>query len=258
MRYFLHFEIKIKFEETNSAGSSINILEHRISFFSNIENEENEKKMKIASKKKNVVRISKVESIKKIKRISRNSRSKKWLTSSNKIFVDVAAYNFYSKQKNVKLFVLSFKNIDDQMQKNTNISIDFKTILSEKFHDKINVLFKLTSNKLTSHREHDHKIKLQENQKLKHSSFKNMSFQKSNFVEKYFENNLKKEFIIVSYALYFSSILLIKKSNDKLRFCVNYGKLNQMTKKNKYSILSIIETFAQLFQVKTFSKINIR
>ena len=165
---------------------------------------------------------------------------------------------FFSKQKNVKLFVISFENIDDQIQKNTNISIDFKTILSEKFHDIINVFFKRTSNKLTSHRRHNRKIKSKENQKLKHNFFKNISFRKLNFVKKYFENNLKKEFIVVSYTSCFSSILLIKKANDKLWFCVNYRKLNQITKKNKYSILLIIETFAQLFKTKKCFKIKKR
>ena len=44
MRHFLHFEIKIKFEEINSADSLINILKQRISFFSNVENDEKKEK----------------------------------------------------------------------------------------------------------------------------------------------------------------------------------------------------------------------
>ena len=158
--------------------------------------------------------------------MQKNSRSKKCLTSSNMTIANVVAYNFLSKQKNVKLFVISFKDIDDQFQKNTNISIDFKIILSEKFHDLIDVFFKSTSNELTSHREHDHKIKIKENQKFEHRFLRKMNFQKFNFVKKYFENNWKKEFIIVSHAFCSSSILLIKKLNDELKFCVNYTKFN--------------------------------
>ena len=146
-------------------------------------------------------------------------------------FVSVVAYNFLSKQKNVKLFVISFKDIDDQFQKNTDTSIDFKIILSKKFHDLINVFFKSTSNKLTSHKEHDYKIKIKENQKFEHNSLKEINFRKFDFVKKYFENNLKKEFIIVHYAFCSSSILLIKKSNNELKFCVNYRKLNLIIQK---------------------------
>ena len=85
-----------------------------------------------------------------------------------------------------------FKNIDDQIQKNIKISIDFKIIFSTKFHDLLNVFFKTTSDELTLHRKHDHKIILKKNQKLEHNSFKKMNFRKLNFVKKYFENYLKK------------------------------------------------------------------
>ena len=149
---------------------------------------------------------------------------------------DVVEYDFYKRRriqlsfekKNVKLFVISFKDIDDQFQKNIDISIDFKIILSKKFHGLINVFFKSTLNELTSHRKHDHKKKFKKNQKLEYSSLKEMNFRKFDFVKKYFENNLKQKFIIVNYAFCSSSILLIKKLDNDLKFCVNYRKFNQM------------------------------
>ena len=180
-------QIKFNFEKNNFAGSSIIILKKITSFLS-VKNEES--KMKDVSKiEKNFVRISKIKSIKKIKEISRNFRSKKCLTSLNMIFVNVVVYNFLSKQKNVKLFVISFNNIDDQVQKNTNISIDFKLIFSKEFHDLINVFIKLTFNELTLYRKHNHKIKI--NKKFEHNFLTKMSFRKFNFVKKYFENNLE-------------------------------------------------------------------
>ena len=212
-------------------------------------------KVKKKLKKKKMIRISKVQ---QSKRASKNARSKNCFASSDITFVDVAIYNLLSKQKNVKIFVNSLKNIDDQIQKNINTFIDFKIILSKQFHDLINVFFKITLNELTSHRKHDHKIVTEKNQKLNHSFLREMSFRKLNFVKKYFENNLKKEFIMISYVFCSSSILLIKKSSEELKFCVDYRKLNQMIKKNKYSISLIIETFAQLSKAKIFSKINIR
>ena len=133
-----------------------------------------------------------------------------------------------------------------------------KSFFFEKLHDLINVFFKIEFDELTSHRKHDHKIVIEKNQKLNHSSLREMSFRKLNFVKKYFENNLKKEFIMISHAFCFSSILLIKKLSEELKFCVDYRKLNQMIKKDKYSISLIIETFAQLSKAKIFSKIDIR
>ena len=85
-----------------------------------------------------------------------------------------------------------------------------------------------------------------------------MSFRELNSVKKYFENNLKKKFIVVSHVFCSSSILIIKKSNEELKFCVDYRRLNEVIKKNTYFISLIIETLAQLSKVKIFSKINIR
>ena len=183
--------------------------------------------------KKKMIRISR---IKQSKRISKNTRSKDasskdCLASFDMIFVDVVVYNLFSKQKNVKFFVIFLRDIDDQIQKNTDIFIDFKIFFFEKFYDLINVFFKITFDELTSQKEYDHKIVIKENQKLNHSFLRKMSFRKLNFVKKYLENNLKKEFIIVSRVFCFSSILLIQKSSEELKFCVDYRRLNQMIKK---------------------------
>ena len=114
MRYKIDVKLKINFEKTNSVDSSIIILKQTLSSFSSMKNEKWKKKLKVALKiEKNVVRISKIKSIKKNKQTQRNSRSKECLTSSNMTFVNVVAYDFLSGQKSVKLFVISFKNIDD-------------------------------------------------------------------------------------------------------------------------------------------------
>ena len=209
--------------------------------------------------KKKIIWISKVKQSKRASKdaSSKVFRSKDCLASSNMTFVDVVVYNLLSKQKNVKFFVISLRDIDDQIQKNIDIFIDFKIIFFEKFHDLINVFFKIAFDELTLHREHDHKIVIKRNQKLDHSFLRKMSFPELNFVKKYFENNLKKEFIVVSHTSCSSSILLIKKSSEELKFCVDYRKLNQMIKKNRYSISLITKTFAQLSKTKIFSKINI-
>ena len=198
-----------------------------------MKNDSKKKKEKEKEMKKKVIRISRIKQSKRASKnvrskdvFSRVFRSKDCLASFDMIFVDVVVYNLLSKQKDVKFFVIFLRDIDDQIQKNTDIFIDLKIILFEKFHDLINVFFKIASDELASHREHDHKIVIKENQKLNHSFLRKMSFRKLNFVKKYFENNLKKEFIVVSHVFCSSSILLIKRLSEELRFCVDYRKLN--------------------------------
>ena len=76
-------------------------------------------------------------------------------------------------------------------------------------------------------------------------------------MKKYLEKNLKKEFISSSSILYASSVLFVVKSNESLRFCVRYRKLNVVTKRNQYLILLIKETLAQVTDCKYFIKLNI-
>ena len=74
----------------------------------------------------------------------------------------------------------------------------------------------------------------------------------------YFEKHFNKKFIVVfstSFALF---ILFAKKFNDDLKFCVDFRKLNENTKKNRYFIFLITNFMIRLFKVKFLTKINIR
>jgi hypothetical protein len=77
-------------------------------------------------------------------------------------------------------------------------------------------------------------------------------------VKKYLENNLEKRFIIVNRSLFASSMMFMKKIDESLKFCVDYRKLNQLIKKNKYSLSLIEETLTHLEKAKYFIKLNIR
>ena len=78
------------------------------------------------------------------------------------------------------------------------------------------------------------------------------------FVKKFLEEHLKKGFIEASKAPCSSLILLAKKPRGGIRFCVNYWKLNELTKKDAYPIPLITKTLAQLKGAKVFIKIDIR
>ncbi len=77
-------------------------------------------------------------------------------------------------------------------------------------------------------------------------------------VKNYFEDNLKKKFIVANRLFFASSIILMKNTNESLRFCVDYKKLNQLIKKNKYSLSLIEETLIHLSKTKYFIKLDIR
>jgi hypothetical protein len=111
---------------------------------------------------------------------------------------------------------------------------------------------------LTSHKSYDHKIVLKKDAVLDYISLYNMSEKELKIIKKYLKNNLKKDFITTSKSSFVSSIMFMKKIDDSLRFCVNYKKLNQLTKKNRYSLSLIVETLIHLKKTQYFTKLNIR
>ena len=50
----------------------------------------------------------------------------------------------------------------------------------------------------------------------------------------------------------------MKKSDDSLRFCVNYRKFNEINIKNKYLLSLLSETLKRFSKTYKFIKLNIR
>ncbi len=129
---------------------------------------------------------------------------------------------------------------------------DSTSVMSFEYHDFLNVFFKEKANILSSHKKHDHRIELEKDHESDHEyvSLYNLSEDELLLIKKYFKEHLNKDFIESSIASYASSILFAKKSDDELRFCVDYRKLNAIIKKNRYSISLIAKTIVRLFKVK--------
>jgi hypothetical protein len=167
--------------------------------------------------------------------------------------IAVALFNILSRQKDVEIFVVFMKNLKIQLKKqNSNKIIDSKSVILSEYHDFLNVFFKKKADILPSHKKHDHRIKLEKDHESDHeyASLYNLSEEELQLIKKYLQEHLNKEFIESSTASYASSILFAKKSDDELRFCFDYKKLNVITKKNRYSISLIAETIARLSKAK--------
>ena len=84
-----------------------------------------------------------------------------------------------------------------------------------------------------------------------------MFFYKLQKVKEYLNENLFKEFITFSKALYSSFILFTLKANKDLRFCVDYWKLNAIIKRNHYSLSLINEMINKTVDCKHLTWLNI-
>ena len=68
---------------------------------------------------------------------------------------------------------------------------------------------------------------------------------------------LDKEFIYINSSPVTDLILFIRKLSESLYFYINYHTLNQITKKNHYSLSLIKKTLAQISKIIYFIKLDI-
>jgi hypothetical protein len=143
------------------------------------------------------------------------------------------------------------KDLNIQLKKQESKKvINSKSVMSAKYHDFLNVFSKKKVDVLSSHRKRDHRIKLKEEKTHEYASLYNMSEEKLMLIKKYLQEHLNKSFIESSTASYAFLILFAKKLDEEFRFCLNYRKLNAITKKNRYFIFLIAEIIARLFKVR--------
>jgi hypothetical protein len=68
---------------------------------------------------------------------------------------------------------------------------------------------------------------------------------------------LRKKFIRSSLSSAASFVLLVKKADESLRFCVDYQELNNIFVKDRYPLPLIKESLNNLKEIKYFTKIDI-
>jgi hypothetical protein len=110
---------------------------------------------------------------------------------------------------------------------------------------------------LSSRRSYDHVINLKKDAQTSSQTLYDMSRIEIEKLRRYLNENLIKKFIKANRSYVVSFVMFVKKSEEELRFYVNYRALNAITIKNRYSLSLIVETLHQLTKVKIFIKINI-
>ncbi len=165
------------------------------------------------------------------------------------------------KQKKIEVFSASMTNIEKALtsQKKT----DLRTILSDYYHEFLNVFNHTMTKKLPPLREEDtdHQIKLEEvnekESKVPWGPLYNMTREKLLVLHKTLTELLNKQFIQVSNSPAAVSVLFIQKSEGELQFCVNYCGLNWITQKNHYPLSLIYETLWNIKWAQWYIKLNV-
>jgi len=157
-------------------------------------------------------------------------------------------------QQPVDLMAISQAKIVRSLSKSYT---DSREKLPQQYMDYVNVFSRKAADQLPPHRPQDHEINLVPGKQPPSSRARGMSHQELLATKKYLDEHLDKGFIRRSSSPAAAPILLVRKPGGGLRFCVDYGGLNDITIKNRYPIPLIRETLDKLSRAKYFSKLDV-
>ena len=190
-------------------------------------------------------------------------------TSSNFICqISANAFHFNMKRKGTEFFQTSIYEIDrilqDKLQDQFDDEEDPDTekLIAEKLPKQYQHLrqafSKKDANTLPPHRFYDHKIHLEAPLPDSFSPLYRQSTEELKVMKEYLLENLDKGFIESSQSPFASPVLFVKKSDGGLRFCIDYRRLNALTRKDAYPIPRIDELLSRVSKAKIFTKLDIR
>ena len=178
--------------------------------------------------------------------------------------ISANAFHFNMKRATSEFFTTSVYEIDRVIEEKEQADEDPDTarLINEKlpreYHRYKDVFSKTDSDKLPPHRIYDHKIELEGSLPLGSSPLYRQSINELKAVKEYLVDNLRKGFIVSSNSPFSSPVLFVKKANGSLRFCIDYRKLNALTRKDAYPLPRIDELLTRVNKAKVFTKLDIR
>jgi predicted secreted protein len=167
--------------------------------------------------------------------------------------VDIAAIGVTGYRRNLQddqaiAFSTSLYEIDHLIEKQLADQEDDQQVqerLPEAYRGFTDVFSKAASDTLPPHRPYDHKIQLTDSttngttNTLSFSPLRHQSTDELRAVKQYLIENLHKGFIEASKAPFAAPILFVKKPNGSLRFCIDFRKLNDLTRKDQYPLAAM-------------------
>ena len=182
--------------------------------------------------------------------------------------MDIAAIRVAGYRQNLQddqsiAFSTSLYEIDLLMEKQLADQEDDRQVqerLPKEYIEFADVFSKAASDTLPPRRPYDHKIQLTDDttDALSFSPLRHQSTEELQAIKQYLVENLHKGFINASKAPFAAPILFVKKPNGSLRFCIDFRKLNELTRKDQYPLPLIEETLGRLRKACIFTKLDIR
>ena len=133
-----------------------------------------------------------------------------------------------------------------------------KVKFSDKYSDFVDVFLEEKTLVLPEQIEfNQHVIELKEGKQPLYGLIYSLDLVELEILTTYIKTHLKTEFIQLSKSLVGAPILFNKKSDGSLCLCIDYQGPNNLTIKNRYPLLLIIESLDRLGQLKRFTQLDL-
>ena len=159
------------------------------------------------------------------------------------------------------IFRVSMEDIERALK--GKVYPDPLTILPPQYHQFADLFSPKAANTLPPHREGiDHAIELLPGpdgkpQEPPYGPLYTMSPNELIVLKKFLTDLQEQHFIRPSSSSAASPVLLVRKPGGGIRFCVDYRRLNEMTKKDRYPLPLIGETLERIGKAKWFTKVDV-
>ncbi|MBW0486734.1 hypothetical protein O181_026449, partial [Austropuccinia psidii MF-1] len=193
--------------------------------------------------------------------------SKSLLKSRDEVFKeikvvgeDAAISSLHLFQGDMDLPPLSFHASLEEQWDEEEEPEEIETVLKvvpPAYYQYLNSFSKVKEEKLSPHRACDHHIEL-EGLLPPIGVIYSLSNQELETLQAYISENVEKGFIRPSSSSTGAPVLFVKKKDGGLHLCVDYRKLNAVTRKNKYPVAPMNQLLTVFNSSTIFSKIELR
>ena len=165
----------------------------------------------------------------------------------------------YRSHRNVQCFASSLYDVNKALEKLRRPKEDIDlSKLPDWVKDPNRIAFHpQEAEKLAPRRPYDHKIELLPGKTPPWGPLYKMSPGELEVLKEWLEQNLQKGWIRASQSPAAAPVLFARKPGGGLRLCVDYRRLNEITRRNRYPIPLIAETLEQIRACKYFTKLDV-
>jgi len=156
-----------------------------------------------------------------------------------------------------KIFAIQFSSTVQAKSTTISKKIDLSSI-PEEYHEYTDVFSKSKAETLAPHRPYDLRINLEKDSHPPVGTIYSLSKFKQETLKEFIDENLTNGFICSTSSPHGVPVLFVKKKDGSLWLCVDFHRLNRITKKDRYPLSLISDLLDSPRKARIYTKIDLR